>query len=137
MSGVPIRSAVQLAELRSRLDRLPEVEARIAARVAEDFSELARQAFDARTSVDGSSFGKGSDGKPITLDKSGKLRAAATSYSAVGTRVRVSVAAVSYGRYQLRFGLIPSMNEPLPPTFAERLNQIAREELARHFGGAA
>lgn len=135
MNGRPIRSMGELRGVTESLQRLPEVEARIAVRVAETFSGLARASFDSQTSPGGRAWGKGAEGQPITLDKSGKLRAAATSYESIGTRVRVSVAAVRYGKYQLRFGIIPKTGDPLPEAWAEAVRQIAREELACHFGG--
>lgn len=127
-----LRSFEDLRALKARLANLPEVRARIAARAADRFGELAREAFDAKVSVNGDAFGKRADGKPMTLVKSGRLRADAINYDSFGTRVRASVGSVPYGKYQLKHGILP---RSLPEQWDAELDAIAGEELALALGG--
>ena len=120
-----ITSFAELAELRDQLLALPAVPAKIAARVAPAFSELAQAAFDARQSPYGDVWGPG-----ITENKSGRLRAGAIRYVAEGGRVRATVGAVKYARYQLKQGILPKAGA-LPAAWFAKLKSIADEELAK------
>lgn len=128
--STPITNFQEIAELRERLARAPEVATRVAARVAPAFSRLAREAYDAREGVDGAPFGPG-----VTLRKSGRLRARALEYTSSGSSVRASVSSVPYARYKIRFGILPAAGK-LPESFRKALVDIAREELNRSLTGA-
>ncbi len=131
-----LRSLEELRALRARIADLPEVRARVAQRAAEKLGELAREAFDARRGVAGDPFGTGADGKPITLQKSGRLRAQALSYQANGTQVRASVGSVPYAKYHLGKGILPASGAPLPAAWEAEIDAIAKDEIAQHLGGA-
>jgi hypothetical protein len=127
-----ISSTRELAALRDRLSDLEDVKSRIAQRAAAKLTHLARQAFDSHEGVAGDSFGKGYDGKPLTLVKSGKLRHAATEYEADGNTVSASVAHVPYAKYQLGKGILPTS---LPKEWHDEVAAIAHDETARALGG--
>lgn len=122
--------------LQDKLLRSPAVASRIAERAAARFSELAQQAYDARRSVYGRPFGKGDEGEQLDLKESGTLRAQALRYTAIGTKVRASVSAVRYARYQLKQGILPAKGS-IPADWLPELQRIADEELAKFFGGSA
>ena len=122
-------SFAELAKLRAHIGSLPSVNARVAAKVAPVFSQLAQQAFDANESPYGDTWGLGKDGKQITEYQSGRLRSLAVRYSAVGTNVRSSISAVRYARYQLSHGILPK-SRALPAAWYEALSRIAEREIA-------
>lgn len=122
-----LKSMSELRALRDRLSRLPEVNARIAVRGATLFSDLAQQDFDRREGVAGTTWPSG-----ITLNKTGALRRLAIRYEAIGTKIRASVTAVRYAKYQLKYGFLPRV---IPAEWSERLKQIADEELAAAMRG--
>lgn len=124
-----ITSFAALADLRKSLLALPEVSTRIAQRGAEAFTALAQADFAGRHSPYGDPWGDGRDGKPLTLDKSGKLRAQAIRYVAQGRAIRCSLG-VPYARYQLKHGLLPKAGK-LPAAWNDALAKIANEELAK------
>lgn len=122
-------------ELQDKLLRSPTVAMRIAERAAERFSELAQQAYDNKRGVSGKPFGKSEEtGEQLDLKESGTLRAQALRYTAIGTKVRASVSAVRYARYQLKHGILPAKGT-IPADWLPELNRIADEELAKFFGG--
>lgn len=128
-----IRNLADLRALRARLVALPSVGTRIAKRVAVDFSALSRAAFEARQTPAGKAWEPSkTTGKPITLKKSGELEHKATTYTATGTRVRASVLALRYARYQLRLGFLPRR---LPPAWNDRVKVISADEIARALRG--
>lgn len=128
MSRSEITSFAGLADLRAKLIALPAVSARIAEKVAPALSALAQQSFDAAQSPYGDPWGVGKDGKPITEKKSGKLRSNALRYVAAGRKVRASVGAVAYAKYQLKHGLLPKSGA-LPAAWDARVTEIAQREL--------
>jgi hypothetical protein len=115
-----------LDELRRKLQRLPEVGAKLAPLVAAEWTRLAQQAFSAGESVDGVPF-TGRSGA-IDLHKSGALGSVATRYSAVGTKVRASVEAVRYARFQLKHGFLP---RAIPGRWVAAADAIVTRELER------
>lgn len=127
------QSLAKLRALRERIASLPEVAQKIAKRAAVEFSKLAREDFDAQRSPDGEAWTSGKDGKTVTLKKSGTLEDKATKYTATGRRVRASVTGVRYARYQRPARFIP---RGLPPEWADRLREIAREEIDAHLRGS-
>jgi len=129
-----IANVSELREIRRRIGSLPEVTAKIAKRVAEAFTRLSEQAFDAQRRPDGGAWEAGENGTP-KLNRTGRLRAAATRFEAVGSTVRASVGSVPYARYQARRGFLPT--KTLPAEWAEVARQIAREEIDRHMRGAS
>jgi hypothetical protein len=130
MSGRELTSFAELGELRARLANLPAVNARVAMRVATTFSALAAQDFAARQSPYGDSWGMGKSGEPITLDQSGRLRGQAIRYVATGSRVRASIGAVRYAKYQLKRGILPKTGM-LPSSWDAAVKRIAEDELER------
>lgn len=128
------KAIAKLRELRARIASLPEVRAKIAKRVAEEFSKLARQDFDARTTPDGEPWKAGKGGKPVAHNRTGRLERAATAYTSNGRRIRASVGGVPYARYQRPGDFMPRR---LPVEWAERVRQIAREEITAHMRGAS
>jgi hypothetical protein len=131
---IEITTYTGLANIQAKLARMPAVASRVAARAADRFSELALETFDAGETISGEPWAKGSDGKPVTLRKSGRTRAQATKYKAVGTRILASVGSVPYARYQLKRGFLPRR---LPSSWELELRRIADEEIARALGGAS
>ena len=127
----PITSFAELAQLRKKLEQLPQVGDRVAKRAAERFSELARESFDAGEGVSGNSFGPG-----ITLKQSGELRAKALAYTAAGAAIRASVSSVPYARFQLKHNYLPRPGA-IPTKWREELARIAGEELRRELVGSA
>ncbi len=123
-----VSSFDELADLRARIAALPATNAKIAERVADRFSDLARAAFDSQSSVYGAPFGQGSSGQPLDLHESGRMRSQAVNFTATGTTIRASVASVKYARYQLKHGILPRRGA-LPAEWASELRRIAREEL--------
>lgn len=135
-----IVSKAQLAKLIERSRQLPSVSAKIAARAAARFSELAAQDFDAKQSVYGSTYGVGRrSGNEITLSKSGKLRALALRYMSAGRRVSASVGSLKYARYMLgRFWFLPRRGASNVPTaWKDALREIAADEMKAHLAKAA
>lgn len=122
-------------ELQDKLLRSPTVAMRIAERAAQRFSELAQQAYDNKRGVSGKPFGKSEEtGEQLDLKESGTLRNQALRYTAIGTKVRASVSAVRYARYQLKHGILPAKGT-IPADWLPELQRIADEELAKFFGG--
>lgn len=107
------------------LAKLPQIAARVATGVAPRFHALAQQAFDARRSPYGSAWGGN-----VTLTRSGRLRAAALSFSATGTKVRSSVASVPYARYHIWRGILPRGGAALPPAWGAAIREVAAKEFA-------
>lgn len=112
-----------------QLQRLPGVMTRVAPRVAAEFSDLARTAFESRRSVYGAPFTSPTQGA-IDLRESGALGSRATRYTASGTTVRASVASVRYARYQLKHGFLPAKGR-LPQAWKDRIEAIIAEEIDR------
>ena len=106
----------------------PEVAARVAARVAPAFSQLAKQSFDAHQSPSGDPWPSG-----IDLVESGSLREHATKYESHGTKVRANVARPRYARYQLKYGFLPRSGA-LPASWDATVTRIADQELQRSLG---
>lgn len=124
----------QLDAVRARLAALPRVAERVAERAAARLTELATATFDARENVAGEAWADGADGKPVTLNKSGRLRRDAVRYVAVGTRIRATVAATPYARFQLKRGFLP---RTIPAAWGSEIARIADEELAAHLARVA
>lgn len=127
-----LQSSKDIRALRARIASLPSVVARIAQRVAAEFSRMAREDFDAQRSPNGVAWKPGKRGHPATLHKSGKLERAATTYTAIGGRVRASALSIPYARFQLRR---PFMPKGVPDAWAKRAREIAREEIDAHLRG--
>lgn len=134
MSRRELSSFAALAELKAQLIALPAVTARIAEKVAPEFSRLAQQTFDAQQSPYGDAWGTGADGKQITEKKSGALRSKAISYEANGRKIRATVGAVKHARYQVNRGILPKAGL-LPAAWEARLVEIANAELAEALNG--
>lgn len=128
-----ISSLAELRALRSRLADMPSVRTAIARRGAEALSKLAREDFDAQRTPSGKPWKPGKGGRALTLRRSGALEAAAVAYRAIGTVIRASVASVRYAKYQLGRGILP---RALPEAWRSKLDEIAREELARFMRAA-
>lgn len=128
-----IKSFAALQDLRLKLARAPLVASKIAERAAARLTELAQEAFDSQSSVYGAPYRSGVSG-PVDLVESGALRSKATKYEATGTKVRATVAAVRYAKYQLKRGFLPRRGS-LPAEWDAELRRIATEELRKHFGG--
>lgn len=122
-----IKSFTQLNELMITIAKLPGVAAVVAPKVAARLSELAQVAFDSQTSVYGKPYAGNTD-----LVETGRLRAQAVKYVAVGTRVRAAVGAVPWARYQLRYGFMP-LSGRLPVAWSDDIDRLITEELRRHF----
>lgn len=120
-----ITSFAQLGELRAKILALPAVPAKIAARVAPAFSALAQQAFAGHQSPYGDAWAPGVD-----LVESGALRDRAIRYTAEGGRVRATIGAVKYARYQLKQGILPKAGA-LPSAWYDQLKSIADDELEK------
>jgi len=131
---VQLRTPKDVKALRARIASLPEVRAKIAKRVAEEFSKLAKVDFDAGVSPDGKPWGPGKRGKRVTLKRSGRLEAKATRFVAVGNTVRASALDIFYAKYQLKRSFMPSMKK-LPPAWRDRVRAIATEEISKHLRG--
>lgn len=123
-----------LRALRNRIASLPQVQTRIAKRTAEELSKLARQDFDAQRTASGQAWKPSKSGRRVTLKKTGTLESKATGYTAIGTRVRASVASVRYARFQLKRGFLPRR---LPAAWAEPVRAIASDEITRHLRGGS
>ena len=129
-----INSFRQLNELMVKIGKTPGLAAKIAPKVAELMSQLAAKDFDARRSVYGAkSWPNGKDGTQIDLRESGRLRSQAIQYVPVGTKIRATVAAVHYARYQLKHGLLPRSGK-IPAAWAEEIDKLVTAELKKHFG---
>ena len=114
-----------LAAMRARLAKLPEVAARVAQRGAPALSARARAAFDAGQGVEGQPFGG------VDLNETGRLRAAALEYTAIGTKIRASVGSVPYAKYHIKRGILPRGGAKLPAAWEAELVAIAQDELAQ------
>lgn len=90
---------------KAAFSRLPGVAIEAAERAAPDLADLARADWDARETPFGDSFGVGKTGNPITLDKTGALKAS-EQFVAVGTSIVVRVD-TPYAKYQLKRGFLP------------------------------
>lgn len=126
-----ITSFAQLAEVRKRLLSLPSVASTIATKGAAEFSRLAQADFAAHESPYGDPWGEGRDGKPLSLDKSGRLKANAIKYVATGTTIRVTLGAVPYAKYQIKHGILPKPGA-IPDAWNQALVKIANDELSKH-----
>lgn len=129
--SIPLRTSRDTRELRARIATLPDVRARIAKRAAVEFTILAKADYDAQRSPDGEAWEPGRKGTP-KHKRSGTLENAATTYEAVGTRVRVSAIGVPYARYQRPGDFIP---KDLPPAFLAKLREISIDEITKHLTG--
>lgn len=132
-----IRSVADLRALRKRLVDLRSVGRAIAPRVAERFSALARQDFDARRSPSGVAWKPNKrTGRVPTLHKSGTLEQAATMVRAIGTMIRSSVLGVRYARFQQPSRFVPS-SKKLSPARVAIIEDVAEQEIRRALGGAS
>jgi hypothetical protein len=131
-----IRSIAELRALRKRLVGLRNLGAVVAPRVAERFSAIAREDFDARRGPNGSPWKPNKSGKVPTLRRSGALESAATRFRAIGSSIRASVLGVRYARYQNPGRFMPS-SKKLSPERAAVVEQIAEQEIRRAVGGGS
>lgn len=118
----------ELQAMKARLAKLPEVSARVAAKAAGELSAIAQASFDAGQGVDGQSFGG------VDLNESGRLRAQALRYTAIGTKIRASVGSVPYAKYHIKRGILPRGGAALPTKFNAAIVAIANRELALAVG---
>lgn len=119
-----LRGSEDLKALQQRLLRLPEVAARVAQRSAVTLSAFAQASYDARMGVYDVPFGGGLD-----LHESGKLRALALRYTAIGTKIRASVGALPYAKFLIKYGILPRGGGKLPTKWNEAIVDIAKREL--------
>ncbi len=117
-----------LADLQRKLQQSPELAKAVAAKAAPRLTTLAQQAFGSQ-SVYGVPYPSGVD-----LHESGRLKSEATRYTAHGTKVRASVAAVRHARYQLKHGYLPAKGR-VPAAWEAEIRKLAQAEIAKHFGG--
>lgn len=133
MSTREIKGFSDMRALREKLSRLPGVGSKIAARIAASFSSSARASNASGSSVYGKPF-ESKDGKRLTLRKSGRLLDVAASFVAIGRVVRSSIAAISYGRYRVKDGILPR-SSMLPDAWQKDAERIAREEIDAALAG--
>jgi hypothetical protein len=128
VSGRHVASFGELAALKAKLLRLPEVAAKVAEKGAARLTQLAQEAFDAGQSVYGGAWQPGLHGDQLDLTESGTLKQKATRYVAEGTRIRASVAAVPYSKFHIKRGILPQRGK-LPAAWDKEISRIAQEEL--------
>lgn len=129
--SIPLRTTRDTRELRARIATLPDVRAKIAKRAAEEFTAMAKADYEAQRSPSGEAWAPGRKGTP-KRHRSGALEAAATTYEAVGSRIRVSAMSVRYARYQRPGDFIP---KDLPPAYLKKLREISTDEITKHLTG--
>lgn len=133
----PIRNIAELRALRRRLVELRGVGRVVAARVAPRFTALARSQFDARESPSGAAWKPSKKtGKVPTLHRSGRLEQAATTFLAIGSTIRASIAGVRYARFQHPSRFLPS-GKKLSPARTAIVEEVAEQEIRRALAGAA
>lgn len=113
---------------------LRELPRRVAEICAEEaapaITSLAHQTFRAAEDAYGVPWRAGSDGKPVSLYKSGALFAKLV-YVSIGTKIRVKLG-VPYAKYQIgRRPVFPTQGGALPTAYQETLARIAGEVCAR------
>lgn len=108
------------------------IAARAAQKIAPRFARLAREAFDAQESVYGDPYPIGANG-PLDLVASGKMKAEALKYEAIGSKVRCSVGGVRHAKFYIRFGILPR-NGSLPAAWQDVVREECKDAIRTELG---
>jgi len=112
-----------IARMKKTIRELPRtVAVDVARRAAPALTDLTRQAFDAGQSVYGEARPQGVDGKPLTLDRTGAVKAQ-LRFVQIGTVLRCALGP-KYARYLIRYGILP--NGALPSSWQRKLGDIVQ-----------
>lgn len=124
----------KLRSLERSIRELPRVVGqKVATVAAAEITALGRGTFNAGKNAYGDTWEPGADGKPVTLNKSGRL-AAGISYVAIGTRLRARLGP-SYAKYQVgRRPVFPGSK--LPVSYNEALRKKTNAVIEAELGGA-
>jgi hypothetical protein len=124
-----------LGALKRALRNMPiTASARIAARAAPEITTLAGGAYDSGHTVYGLPRPQGVNGDELTLERTGKSRAA-MRFSATGRDIR-TVPLPRYTKYLIgKYDVLP--NGPLPPIWRETITDIAAQVLHAQIFGAS
>jgi len=123
-----------LSRLQSSLRKMGSriVANRVAKACAPVLTALVAETFDTSEDAYGNAWSPGAEGQKITLRQSGRL-AAGLVYTAIGTVIRLKLAA-PYAKYQVgRRPVAPTQGGKLPVAYSEALARVAvdvcREEM--------
>jgi hypothetical protein len=124
-----------LHKFSQKLRELPRTFAKdVAAEAAPVITEFAQTSFDNSEDPYGAPWAPGSDGRKVTLRKTGALERF-IRYVAIGTKLRVSLG-VKYAKYQIgKRPVYPRQGAPLPKKYSDALASIV-QKYGKHFLGA-
>lgn len=127
--------ASSLKSFAAKLRELPRVVAiRVASEAAAKLTEISRSTFNSGENAFGEAWEPGEKGQAITLRKSGAL-ASRISFAAVGQKLRAALG-VGYAKYQVgKRPVFPRQGDPLPPSYARALAEIAARVIREELGG--
>jgi hypothetical protein len=126
--------STSIAKFSQDLRRLKKTVAQEVARAAAPvLTSLALQTFEASQNPWGNLWAPGSDGKRVTLRKSGAL-ASKIKYVSNGTKLRVALG-VAYARYQIgKRPVFPTQGGRLPAEYSRALERTAVKVVRREMG---
>jgi len=121
---------VSLKDFSASLRRLPTVVAmKVAAAAAPRLTEAAQSTFESGETPYGVGWAPGSDGKAVTLRRSGALQRG-VRYVAIGTRLRLALT-TSYAKYVVGTRPVtPRQGAALPEAYSAALAAATREVIA-------
>ena len=128
MSGL-IGNPRTLKDLNRKIQALPvKVQERIAAKVAPQLTALALESFARGEDPYGTTWQEGADGRPVTLERTGRLKGGLTFVS-IGRKVRAKLGA-PYAKYQVgKRRVLPPGARPLPVAWSEAIGATATAEI--------
>lgn len=134
MSGL-VGNPRSLKDLGRKIQGLPvQVQERIAAKVAPQLTTLAEASFARGEDPYGATWQEGADGRPVTLEKTGRLKGG-LKFVAIGRRVRAKLGA-HYAKYQVgKRRVLPPNGRPLPVAWSEAIAATANAEIQEALNG--
>ena len=134
MSGL-VGNPRTLKDLNRKIQALPvQVQERIAAKVAPQLTALALESFGRGEDPYGATWQEGADGKPVTLEITGRLKGGLVFVS-IGRKVRAKLGA-PYAKYQVgKRRVLPPGGRALPVAWSEAIGATAAAEIKEALDG--